>query len=570
MPEYLAPGVYIEEIERGPRPIEGVSTSTAAFLGETERGPTTPRLVTSFNEYRRYFGGAFGTGKYMPDALSGFFANGGHRAFICRIVKQGTLPATLAFGQLQLVAAGPGDWGTGIHARVDDGTTIAKTAAGGTAPIGFRLRVAYWQSTLPTGSSYPNPFDSADNAKLPRPTLIEDFDDLSWDPASPDYYVKRLQGNSALVALASTKADAPRVTKRDDLGENIGKGLQPFVAGAAATGAPPASPAPAASTTPPAGSTPPASTPSTAGPTTPPSGGGGGDVAGPPGVNDYKGEADELDQRTGLSALELDAYREVALVAAPGITDQAICDALITHCENSRYRFAVLDSEAHKGNPSDISPRDKWDTSYGAYYFPWVMTSDLQSGVPRLVPPSGHVLGLYARTDDERGVWKAPANDILRGVFDLEYPINADQQGILNPKGVNVIRQFPGRGIRVWGARTLSSNSLWKYVSVRRLFIFLEHSIYEGTQWVVFEPNDEKLWARVKDTIRLFLRTQWRNGAMMGLTEDEAFTIACDRSTMTQDDILNGRLVCEIGIAPVRPAEFVIFRIFQNTAEAQG
>jgi uncharacterized protein len=252
------------------------------------------------------------------------------------------------------------------------------------------------------------------------------------------------------------------------------------------------------------------------------------------------------------------------------VTDQAICGALITHCENSRFRFAVLDSEAHKGNPSDISPRDKWDTSFGGYYFPWVMTSDLQSGVPRLVPPSGHVLGLYARTDDERGVWKAPANDILRGVFDLEYPINADQQGILNPKGVNVIRQFPGRGIRVWGARTLSSNSLWKYVNVRRLFIFLEHSIYEGTQWVVFEPNDEKLWARVKDTIRLFLRTQWRNGAMMGLTEDEAFTIACDRSTMTQDDILNGRLVCEIGIAPVRPAEFVIFRIFQNTAEAQG
>jgi phage tail sheath protein FI len=158
----------------------------------------------------------------------------------------------------------------------------------------------------------------------------------------------------------------------------------------------------------------------------------------------------------------------------------------------------------------------------------------------------------------------------LRGVFDLEYQTDAAKQGDLNPKGVNVIRQFPGRGIRVWGARTLSDNSLWKYVSVRRLFIFLEHSLYEGTQWVVFEPNDEKLWARVKDTIRLFLRTQWRNGAMMGLTEDEAFTIACDRSTMTQDDILNGRLICEIGIAPVRPAEFVILRIFQNTAEAKG
>ncbi len=139
----------------------------------------------------------------------------------------------------------------------------------------------------------------------------------------------------------------------------------------------------------------------------------------------------------------------------------------------------------------------------------------------------------------------------------------------MNPRGVNVIRSFPARGIRVWGARTLSSNSLWKYVSVRRLFIFLEHSIYDGTQWVVFEPNDDKLWARVKDTIRLFLRSQWRGGALFGRTEEEAFFITCDRTTMSQDDILNGRLICEIGIAPVRPAEFVIFRIFQNTAEAQ-
>jgi phage tail sheath protein FI len=166
-------------------------------------------------------------------------------------------------------------------------------------------------------------------------------------------------------------------------------------------------------------------------------------------------------------------------------------------------------------------------------------------------------------------VFKAPANEIVRGALGLEYDINDRMQDDLNPKGVNVIRAFPGRGIRVWGARTMTSNALWKYVSVRRLFIFLERSIYEGTQWVVFEPNDDKLWARVTDTIRLFLRGQWRLGALFGRTEAEAFFITCDRTTMTQDDILNGRLICEIGIAPVRPAEFVIFRIFQNTAEAQ-
>jgi phage tail sheath protein FI len=179
------------------------------------------------------------------------------------------------------------------------------------------------------------------------------------------------------------------------------------------------------------------------------------------------------------------------------------------------------------------------------------------------------VLGVYARSDTERGVFKAPANEIVRGALDLEQEINDQVQDDLNPKGVNVIRSFPGRGIRVWGARTITSNALWKYVSVRRLFIFLERSIYEGTQWVVFEPNDDRLWARVTDTIRLFLRSQWRLGALFGRTEQEAFFITCDRTTMTQDDILNGRLICEIGIAPVRPAEFVIFRIFQNTAESQ-
>jgi uncharacterized protein len=157
----------------------------------------------------------------------------------------------------------------------------------------------------------------------------------------------------------------------------------------------------------------------------------------------------------------------------------------------------------------------------------------------------------------------------MRGAVDLEFHIDKQTQEILNPRGVNAIRQFPGRGIRVWGARTLSTNPLWKYVSVRRLFIFLERSIYEGTQWVVFEPNGEALWERVKDTIRLFLREQWRNGALLGRTEDQAFAITCDRSTMTQDDILNGRLICEVAVAPVRPAEFVVFRIFQQTAEAQ-
>jgi phage tail sheath protein FI len=241
----------------------------------------------------------------------------------------------------------------------------------------------------------------------------------------------------------------------------------------------------------------------------------------------------------------------------------------VAHCEKLRFRFAVIDSDKGQ-DPGALNPRNAvTDSSYAGFYYPWLITADPRTGARKLVPPGGHVLGVYARSDTERGVFKAPANEIVRGALDLEQEINDQVQDDLNPKGVNVIRSFPGRGIRVWGARTITSNALWKYVSVRRLFIFLERSIYEGTQWVVFEPNDDRLWARVTDTIRLFLRSQWRLGALFGRTEQEAFFITCDRTTMTQDDILNGRLICEIGIAPVRPAEFVIFRIFQNTAESQ-
>ncbi|MDB5678520.1 phage tail sheath family protein [Sphingomonas bacterium] len=509
MAEYLAPGVFIEEIERGPRPIEGVSTSTAAFLGETERGQTWPRLVTNFNDYRRYFGTSFADGKFMPDAVSGFFENGGQRAYICRIVGAGATPATVDLGGLTITAKGPGDAGNRIFAKVVDSSTTRSTG-----PVGFRLQVAYFQTPLTSGT-YPDPFDPT-SPHFPAPTVREDFDDLVWDdPTSPDYFVKRLETASALVAVTAAVALAAQPTGA-------------FTQLAGGTDAPAA-----------------------------------------PGLPEFKGENADTSLRTGLSALELDEFRDVALVYAPA-ADDTVAKEVYEHCERSKFRFAVIDPHKSSADVSLITPRDNWDTEYAAFYYPWIGVADLRSGQKKMVPPGGHVLGLYARTDVTRGVWKAPANDTLSGVFDLEYLVNDQMQQMLNPNGVNAIRKFPGRGIRVWGARTLSSNSLWKYVSVRRLFIFLERSIYEGTQWVVFEPNDERLWERVKDTIRLFLRTQWRNGALMGVTEDQAFTIACDRSTMTQDDILNGRLICEIGIAPVRPAEFVVFRIFQNTAEAQS
>jgi len=377
MPEPPSPGLPIEEAGPGPRPIEGVATATAAFLGATERGPTTPLPIASLFDYQRSFGGAV-AGGYMPDAVAGFFANGGRSAVVVRIVGEGGV----------LSAA------------------------------------------------------------------------------------------------------------------------------------------------------------------------------------DYEGAADAEGGPCGLAALDLDDYRDVALVYAPDAhAVTGLIPLLIAHCERSQSRFAVID--APRGTPAPLDPRAAWDTSYAAFYYPWLQVHDAATGARRLVPPGGHVLGVYARTDVEQGVFKAPANEALSGVEGLEFEVAADQQEPLNAAGVNTIRAFPGRGVRVWGARTLSSDGQWKYVSVRRLFIFLERSIYLGTQWVVFEPNGERLWARVADTVRLFLRAQWRAGALLGRTESEAFFVRCDRTSMTQDDIDNGRLVCTIGVAPVRPAEFVIFHIGQWTADRE-
>jgi phage tail sheath protein FI len=212
--------------------------------------------------------------------------------------------------------------------------------------------------------------------------------------------------------------------------------------------------------------------------------------------------------------------------------------------------------------------RSPIDTKYAALYYPWVQIRDPRPGGDgEDAPPSGFMAGIYARTDVARGVHKAPANEVIRSIRGLAQTITKREQDILNPQNINVLRAFPGRGNRVWGARVLTSDAAWKYVPVRRLFLMVEESIDEGTQWVVFEPNDEPLWARVRQSVTNFLITQWRLGALQGATADEAFFVACDRSTMTQDDIDNGRLICQVGLAPVKPAEFVIFRVQQKTLE---
>lgn len=284
---------------------------------------------------------------------------------------------------------------------------------------------------------------------------------------------------------------------------------------------------------------------------------------------DYVGQ-DNVDpkQRTGLAALK--NIEEVSIVAMPGRTSQKAQEALIDHCELLRYRFAVIDSRKGDGMAEVQEQRGLYDTKYAGLYYPWLSIEDPFPQNPQapgqvLLPPSGHMMGIYARSDIERGVHKAPANEVIRGISDLEVKLMKEHQDILNPRNINVLRNFRenNRGLRVWGARTISSDPDWKYINVRRLFIFIEHSIDRGTQWVVFEPNSEPLWERVRRVITSFLTNVWRDGALMGKTKEEAFFVKCDRTTMTQDDIDNGRLIVQIGIAPVKPAEFVIFRIGQ-------
>lgn len=274
--------------------------------------------------------------------------------------------------------------------------------------------------------------------------------------------------------------------------------------------------------------------------------------------------------RAGLFALK--NIEEVSIVAIPGRTNQLVQEALINHCELMRYRCAVLDSRRHDGMAEVQVHRGLYDTKYAAIYYPWLQILDPFPENPQaqgtvLIPPSGHTMGIYARSDIERGVHKAPANEVIRGISNLEVKLMKEHQDILNPRNINVLRNFRenNRGLRVWGARTLSSDPDWKYVNVRRLFIFIEHSIDKGTQWVVFEPNNEALWARVRRVITNFLTQVWHDGALMGTKPEQAFYVKCDRTTMTQNDIDNGRLIVEIGIAPVKPAEFVIFRIGQWT-----
>ncbi len=340
--------------------------------------------------------------------------------------------------------------------------------------------------------------------------IEEVYDNLSIESSSSDYYLNRVNGISHLIVISP----GDFISRPDDLSDNQLTG---------------------------------------------------GDDVTPVIPNDYEGYVidDKTGKRTGW--LALDRINDISIYCEPvesESTQKSLTESVINHCELMKDRFAVL--QTPQGTTSDIANLfPPIDSKYAALYHPWIGILDPLTDLPKYVPPAGHIAGIYARTDGLRGVHKAPANETVSGIVDLKFDIQKGEQDILNPRGVNCIRAFQGQGIKVWGARTISRDPLWKYVNVRRLFIYLEKSINQGTQWVVFEPNNEALWSRVKQTISQFLTTVWRSGALMGSTEDEAFFVKCDRTTMTQDDIDNGRLIVVVGVAPVKPAEFVIFRIAQ-------
>jgi phage tail sheath protein FI len=522
MPEYLSPGVYIEEFEIGARPIEGVSTSTAGFLGETERGPEKPRFVSGFEQFKRIYGGHLGKDRFLAYAVDGFFNNGGQRCFVGRIVHRDkadpandAVSASAIYDTVSIEAVGPGEWGNRIAVKIGPGSLDQTTAPPRNC---FKLTVMYWGVAPPTVP----PVDPTDPQKITDknrrdPDLIEVYDNLNADQASMEYYVKMVNSQSNLIRLTRQADNNPT---------DMDLTLLPNIAGAIQ----------------------------------------GSNGTGSVNRTDYQGSQriqDGTTLRTGFEGFkEID---EISIVCVPDHhrIEQLTTDVIL-HCTQMKDRFAVLHSNPSTHTLASIS--EIWppqDTTFAAFYFPWIKVYDPLTRRDLLTPPSGHVAGIYAKTDVERGVHKAPANEVVVGATALQFQITKAEQDMLNPRGVNCLRVFPGRGLRVWGARTCSNNTLWKYINVRRLFLYVEESIEEATQWVVFEPNNEKLWARVRATITEFLTRVWRDGALMGLKPQEAFFVKCDRTTMTQSDIDNGRLICIIGIAPVKPAEFVIFRITQ-------
>ena len=553
MPEYLSPGVYVEEVDRGPKPIEGVGTAMAAFVGFTEKAELArpvdgelvledllnrPQLVTNWSQYAERFGG-FVPGAYLPHAVYGYFSNGGTRCYVLSVrtipKAQAALLGTDGKPQLIVRARQAGFEGLRLRVKVEDAPQLpASTSSSKKASDKDDKEEDKGKESEPTPPAASAGDGSSFTLVVERETaggrwkVEETIRGVSLEQVADNgekktrvVYKESKPSQWVEILVGETSAPLSKIWPRQqEQSLNIESGQLP-----AAT------------------------------------------------TQEFQGQ---VTQRTGVEGLE--ALDDVTMVCVPDLMAtmpgqkldlgqiKAVQTMMIGHCERLGDRVAILDA------PPDMMPQEvgKWrletagyDSSYAALYYPWITINDPVTNRPINIPPCGHIAGVWARNDTTRGVHKAPANEVVQGVIGLAYQTTKGEQDTLNPNGVNCIRAFPGRGIRVWGARTLSSNPAWRYINVRRLFNFVEKSIEGGTQWVVFEPNDRRLWARVRRDVSAFLKTVWRDGALFGSSPNEAFYVKCDDELNPPESRDLGRLIIEIGLAPVKPAEFVIFRISQ-------
>jgi phage tail sheath protein FI len=629
MPEYLAPGVYVEETSFRSKSIEGVSTTTTGFIGPCRFGPLDiePDVITSLGEFERAYGGRerlnFSGAEmdgYLWHAARAFFEEGGKRLYVSRVFRAPEGLTTVECCSVRDVPLGDtpvlhlrarypgvaGDFRVQFSVRLGQNVLVrdhenvlrlrgvqpfdvVMVEQDGSADVYLALyddRTETWSFSQSDDGTPSADLVPADGQTVRRITLTVAVDPLTGD--NPRYVAADLaldrrhtQAGTPDSLLDHFQAEPPNLPRAR---------LNPLVIEAAGTSEPNGLEVLSALRA--------ESAASAAGAAAPRLGldvtlfdpnardaertlsvtlDNGSDGL-RPGSTEYEGTApDDSQRKTGLKQFE--DIEDISIVAAPGSTfgygtgdvqaldSQSIVGLLISHCQRMRYRIAVVDSGDGQTISEVRAMRARIDSSYGAMYYPWVRVVDPLTRQEIALPPSGFVAGIYARNDINRAVWKAPANEVVNLAIGFEQTLNKSQQDVLNPEGINCFRYFHGRGNRLWGARTVSSDPEWKYVNLRRYFAYLERSIDRGTQWAVFEPNGEALWENVRRTIYDFLLNEWVSGALLGEKPEKAFFVKCDRSTMTQNDLDNGRLICLIGVAPLRPAEFVIFRVGQWTSD---
>jgi uncharacterized protein len=560
MPEYLSPGVYVEEVDRGPKPIQGVGTAMGCFIGFTEKaqlervvnGETIvedllnkPQLVTNWTQYVERFGGLV-QGAYLPYSVYGYFLNGGTRCYVLSVKTipkaQATLLGSDGKPYLTIQAKLAGFDGLRLRVRIDapePPKTASSKAKEGDAKDGAAAGAD--GASAPTSTpSRGGPSQSASfTVTVERQgvgggwQVSETLQDVTLHEVSSNgekrvavAYKNNKVSKIIDLLIPDGETAVDRITPRSqEQTLNIQKRL----------------------------------------------------IA-PAEYADFQGDVMERSGVEGLASLD-----DITMLIVPDLMTtmpgqtldlgmvKAVQTMMLNHCEMMGDRMAILDA------PPDMNPMEikdwrmetaAFDSSYGALYYPWIEIMDPVTNRPMNLPPSGHMAGVWARNDNTRGVHKAPANEVVRGVTNLTYTVTKGEQDTLNPIGVNCMRAFPGMGYRVWGARTLSSDPSWRYINVRRLFNYIEKSLQLGTMWTVFEPNEPRLWNRIRRDVTSFLMGVYSQGALFGSTPSQAFYVKCDEELNPSHLRDLGQLVVEIGVAPVKPAEFVIFRVSQWAAEA--